>query len=203
MKKKGLIIIISAPSGAGKTTLVKALLKKHKKQLVYSVSATTRPQKKGERSGRDYFFLTEKEFKRSIKAGKFLEWAKVFGHYYGTPKRHIEECIKAGKDVLLEIDVQGALQLKRRLRDAVFIFILPPSLAELKRRLKKRGRETKSEVERRFREAKREIRSFKNYDYFVISHQVSDSVKQVETIIEVEKKKINRNKEVLNVLHLA
>ena len=154
-RRAGRIFVISAPSGSGKTTLAKKLVKKDRR-LVQSISVTTRSPRKGERRGRDYYFVTRKKFKDMVAGRKFLEWAENFGHLYGTPRKFAEEAARKGKDVILSIDVQGAMQIKRRRARAVFIFIMPPSREELKKRLSKRNTEHKASIKMRLKVAEKE-----------------------------------------------
>ncbi|MFC1809230.1 guanylate kinase [Candidatus Omnitrophota bacterium] len=198
-KQKGVCIVISAPSGCGKTTVVKELLKKGK--LSYSISATTRVRRKGERNGKDYFFLREKEFKRDIKNKKFLEWAKVFDYYYGTPRIHVKKLLNQGKDVLLDIDVQGARKLMKNFQEAIFIFMLPPSMKELKKRLINRKSDSPKVIEKRFSIAKQEIQQASKYDYLVVNKKIKETVQIIEMIIKSEKYKYKRTKEVINVVY--
>jgi guanylate kinase len=189
-KKKGTLIVISAPSGCGKTTVVKELLKRE--SLSYSISATTRPRREGERQGHDYFFMSEKEFKQGIRKKHFLEWVKVFSNYYGTPKAHVDKLLKAGQDVLLDIDVQGAQQLRESSREAVFIFMLPPSMEELKRRLIKRRTDAKKDIHKRLQVARQEIALASQYDYVVVNKKVIETSNIIEMIIKSEKYKSKR-----------
>lgn len=194
--KKGIVVVLSAPSGCGKTT-VEALLLKQVANLTRSISATTRSRRKGERSGKDYFFLTKEVFLAERKKGGFLEWAQVFDNYYGTPKSFVDKMLCAGNDVLLTIDVQGALKIKKKLPDAVFVGLVPPSLATLEDRLTKRGTDAGDEIKKRLREAKRELKEMRWYDYVVVNEALSKAVCDIESIIKTEKLKVTRNKEVL------
>ena len=181
---KGSIIILSAPSGAGKTTLEKLLLKEIP-NLVKVITCTTRKIREGEKNGVDYIFLSEEEFKRRISEGKFLEHALVHGRYYGTPKDKVIEEIERGNDVILTIDVQGAMFIKNNFSDEFFIttiFILPPSIDELVKRLKFRG-ETEDEIERRLNSLKKEIPMWKNYDFIVINDDLNTTKENLKSII--------------------
>ena len=184
----GKIIIISGPSGSGKTTLHKKLLvsKRLKGKLVKSISATTRPRRLGEKNGRDYLFLTPKQFLYKIKAGHFLEWQKVFENYYGTPKKNIERLLKSGKNVLLCIDVKGAAVVRRDFPPAVSIFVQAPSFSVLKKRLFLRGSETKEDLKIRLQTARQELLEAKNYNYIVINDDLEEAVKKLESILEKE-----------------
>ncbi len=192
---KGKIFIISGPSGSGKTTLHKKLLlsRRLKGKLVKSISATTRPRRLGEREGRDYLFLTQKKFLRKRKAGYFLEWQKVFDSYYGTPKKAVLELLKSGKNVLLCIDVKGARVVERQFSDAIKIFIKGPSLAVLKKRLQKRGSETKVDLKLRLAIARREMLEEKSYDYTVINNNLSKALRDLESAVSFEIQKGRKN----------
>ena len=168
MKKKGRLFIISAPSGSGKTTLCE-LLKKRVPGLAKSVSLTTRPPRQGERNGKDYIFISAKEFEKLKRRGKFLEWAKNFGHSYATPKDKVLKLLSSGKDVILAIDVKGATKIKRLYPDGVFIFIVPPSLDELKKRLKHRGTDGAKEIKKRIEIAQKEMSYLPMYNYAVVN----------------------------------
>ena len=182
---EGLLILISGASGTGKGTVVNALLKAGG-NLAYSVSATTRQPRPGETDGVNYYFLPREEFQRMIGEGEFLEWAEVYGNYYGTPLRKIRERLAEGQDVLLEIDTQGALQVMKKFPDGVYIFLLPPSLAELKRRIEGRGTETAESLERRLGAARKEIAIGRRYKYAVVNEQVEQAVADIKAIIAAE-----------------
>lgn len=189
MGKKGRIFIISAPSGCGKTTLIHRLLKV-KMGLVHSVSMTTRQKRSTEIQGEDYYFVTQKAFNQIKKRGGFLEWAKVVGQYYGTPRRFVESNIKKGNDVLLSIDVQGAAQVKRAHPKAISIFLLPPSLAALKERLIRRSTESASEIKKRLVIARQELAMAGLYDYAIINDNVDKAVEKMKAIIIAERCKV-------------
>jgi len=198
-KRKGLVLILSAPSGCGKTTVEKALLKKLP-NLKQSISATTRPRRKGERNGRDYFFLTEEVFLLQRKEKSFLEWAKVFDNFYGTPRSFVEKMSDKGFDVILTIDVQGARKIKKQLKEAVSVFLLPPSIKELEKRLY--GRKTDSDVviKKRLNIARAELKDAPLYDYVVVNDVLKETIETVSSIINAEKYRVKRNEEVLNGL---
>jgi len=179
---KGRLFVISGPSGTGKGTICKELIKDDKIRL--SVSMTTRNPREGEVHGVSYYFATKEEFLHKIEAGGFLEYAEVFGNYYGTPKMEVLELLDEGIDVLLEIDVQGALQIKEVYPEAVLVFILPPSMEELRARLTGRGTETQDVVERRLGEAAKEISYVKQYDYAVINDDLNEAIENVKTVIK-------------------
>ncbi len=191
MGKKGKLFVISAPSGSGKTTLCQRLLRsfRGKRKLVHSVSFTTRKPRRGEREGRDYFFISKKEFIKRRRRGQFLEWAKVLDNFYGTPREFVEKHINRGADVLLSIDVQGALKIKRKASSAVFIFILPPTLQELESRLKRRSSEGRAEITRRLKLARREMSFLTKYDYVVLNDRINKALAKLKEIIKLERKK--------------
>lgn len=193
VKRKGLLLVVSGPSGAGKGTICKALLNKND-QIKLSVSATTRKPRTGEVHGVNYFFLEKEEFTTMIENGEFLEYAQIYDNFYGTPKAAIIECLEKGQDVILEIEMQGAKQIKEVYPEGVFIFVLPPSLEELKSRIVGRGTETAEEIEKRFSCAFEEINQIENYDYFIVNEDVDKSVNDVEAIICAEKNKVTRYK---------
>lgn len=190
---KGLLIVISGPSGAGKGTICKSLLSKHP-ELNLSVSATTRSPRQGEVEGINYYFMTKDDFKEKIKDGDFLEYAEVYDNYYGTPKSNVEEILNQGKDVILEIDIQGALKVKENCDSGIFIFILPPSMEELKQRIIKRGSETPESLMKRFKSAYKEINYVSRYNYAVVNDEVEKATEKIEAIILAEKCRVDRLK---------
>ncbi|HJA79721.1 guanylate kinase [uncultured Desulfovibrio sp.] len=171
MRRHGIALVISAPSGAGKTTLI-GRLREEFPHFGYSISCTTRAPRDGERDGADYHFLTRARFEELRESGHFAEWAEVHGNLYGTPLAPVREMLRQGQDVLFDIDVQGARQLKQSLGEAVFVFILPPSLAELERRLRGRGLDSEETIARRLRNARAELREAAWYDYLVVNDDV-------------------------------
>jgi guanylate kinase len=191
--KKGLLIVLSGPSGAGKGTIAKALLK-NENNIKLSISTTTRKPRVGETDGKNYFFTTVDKFKNLIEEDKLLEWAKVYDNYYGTPKDFVLKNIEEGFDVILEIDIQGALKVKDKFPEGVFVFILPPSMEELKNRIKKRGTETEEEILKRFKCAYEEINFVSRYNYVVINDDVNNAVEKIKAIIVAEKCRVDRNK---------
>jgi guanylate kinase len=188
---KETLVILSSPSGAGKTTVCESILKKHKSYLS-SVSVTTRKKRKGERQGRDYHFVSEEEFKRKIRKKEFVEWAWVHGERYGTPKELVTRAKREGQVALFVLDVQGGMAFKRKYPNSVLIFILPPSIKELKRRLKKRGTERSQQMQLRLKTALKEINFWSKYDYVVINRSLSQTIPSVEKIIQSEKLKSKR-----------
>lgn len=189
--RRGIIFILSAPSGAGKTTLIDALLAQYP-GIRMSVSCTTRAPRNGEIDGRHYRFLTPAEFAAMKVNGEFAEWARVHDHLYGTPRRPLDDCARAGCDMLLDIDVQGARKIKRTYPDAVSIFVLPPSLRELGRRLAHRGTDDKMMIRRRLANARDEIQNIIDYDYYVVNRDVDAAVRLLSAIVEAERAKTAR-----------
>lgn len=184
---KGKLFIISGPSGSGKTTLGNHAVK-NIENLKFSVSCTTRPIRKDETNGVDYIFIRENEFQDMVKCGKFAEWAEVHGNLYGTPVKNINDANKDGIDVLLDIDVQGAEQLKEKFPEAVFIFVVPPSIEVLQKRLLKRNSEKRNDIDLRLNKVKYEIAKSKGYDYIIINDDMKKAAKTIESIILFEKR---------------
>lgn len=190
---KGLLIVISGPSGAGKGTICKALLKEN--DFWISVSATTRQPRAGEVDGANYYFLTKEEFKKRIDCDDFLEHAEVYGNYYGTPKSNALKAIENGRDVILEIDIQGALKVKESYPEGVFIFILPPSMEELKNRIINRESETPESLMTRFKSAYKEVNYVSKYNYAVVNDTVEEAVNKIHSIIVAERCRVDRVKD--------
>lgn len=191
-KKTGNLIVISGPSGAGKDTVVKKLLETNN-NIELSVSMTTRAPRKGEKEGVNYFYVSNEEFQKQIDEGNLLEYANVFGtNYYGTPKDKVLNNIKKGKDVILVIDIQGAIKVKEVMPESIFIFIMPPSMRELKKRLIERDTESSEKILERFKTAYKEINEATKYNYVVINDRVEKAAKKIECILEAEKCRVDR-----------
>lgn len=190
--KKGLLIVISGASGTGKGTVCKELLARER-GVAFSVSATSRAPREGEQDGREYYFRTRAEFEAMIAEGAFLEYADVYGNYYGTPLAPIEARRSAGEDILLEIDTQGALNVMERCPDGTFIFLLPPSLEELRRRITGRGTESEESLARRLAAARDEIRLGRRYRYAVLNDTVEDATARIQTILAAERLRADMN----------
>jgi guanylate kinase len=190
-KRQGIIFILSAPSGAGKTTLYNGLRKIYP-EIKLSVSCTTRARRRGEISGRDYRFISIRQFDGLKQRGEFAEWAKVHDYYYGTPKKPLDRAVKAGRDILLDVDVQGARSIKKAYPKAVAVFVLPPSMGELRRRLAARGTDDQEIIRRRLANARGEISEIIQYDYYVVNRKISEAVKVLGAIVEAERARISR-----------
>jgi guanylate kinase len=190
--RRGLMLVMSSPSGAGKTTIARELLGRDS-EIAMSVSATTRPPRPGEVAGKDYFFVSEEEYQRMVSKGEFLEHAKVFDNYYGTPREPVEKILKSGNDVLFDVDWQGTQQLRENARDdLVSIFVLPPSTEELSRRLTERAQDSEDVVRKRMAKASDEMSHYIEYDYIIVNHEIDESVEQVQSILEAERMKRER-----------
>lgn len=192
-KKVGKLIIISGPSGVGKGTVCNEL-RLYKPNLKYSISATTRLARTGETHGVNYYFLTMDKFKEMVQQNLFLEYAQVYGNYYGTPRENVEELLDAGYDVILEIDIQGAFQVKEKFPQGVFIFIMPPSIDELRNRIVSRGTESEESLANRLGSVESEIKCVDKYDYLVVNDDLDRCVREIEAIITAEQCRVQRNK---------
>lgn len=193
--KKGKLFVISGPSAVGKGTIVSEVVRRRDGDAVVSVSATTRNPREGETHGVSYYFMTEEEFVKKIDESGFIEHAQVHGKRYGTPKDPVEKVLDEGRDVILEIDVQGAMQVKRYTDEAVYIFILPPSLKDLRARIEKRGTETEEEIQIRLGKAMAEIEHLNRYDYAVVNDDLEQAIQEVCAIMEAEDRRLGREAE--------
>ena len=200
MTKRGLLIVLSGPSGVGKGTVRAAIFSKEEQKLVYSISATTRLPRTGETDGVDYFFKTREEFEQMIQNKQLLEYAEYVGNYYGTPLEYVENTLATGKDVFLEIDVQGAIQVRELMPDGVFIFLTPPDLNELESRIVNRGTDSDEVIAKRMKTAREELELMKYYDYSVVNDTVDNAVQKIEAIIQTEHLRIIRNLDTIEEL---
>lgn len=191
IRRRGTLFVVSAPSGAGKTTLCREMrLRLH--ELAYSVSVTTRAPRSGEIDGSDFRFVTEPEFQAMLGRGELAEWATVHGNLYGTPARPLEAALREGRDVLLDIDTQGAAQLRARYPEAVLIFIVAPSMGELEQRLRERRSDGEQEIARRLERARHEVTLWRRYDYLIVNRDVKEAMEQLESIIQAERCRVAR-----------
>lgn len=193
---KGLLLIISGPSGSGKGSIAGELLTHER--FVFSVSATSRPPRRTEEDGVHYFFKTKEQFEELIMKNELLEWAEFLGNYYGTPKKYVEEQLRDGMNVILDIEVQGALQVKRAFPESVLIFILPPNTEELKRRLIGRGTEDENAINARMKKSREELSLIDNYDYIVVNDTIFMAVNDILSIVRAEPLKVHRNIDIIN-----
>ncbi|HLQ40819.1 MAG TPA: guanylate kinase [Tetragenococcus sp.] len=192
MTERGLLIVLSGPSGVGKGTVRKAIFESEDNDFQYSISMTTRKQRIGEIEGQDYFFRTREEFEQMIQSGQMLEYAEYVGNYYGTPLPYVEKTLSEGKDVFLEIEVQGALQVKEKVPDGVFIFLTPPDLTELRSRITGRGTDSEEIIDQRMKVARDEIEMMSLYDYAVVNDEVNKAVDRIKHIITSEHFRVER-----------
>jgi len=186
MGKKGVLFIVSGPSGVGKGTIIAKVLKQLT-DLHLSVSATTRDPREGEIEGKDYFFIQNANFQNMIKNGHLLEWAQVYNHYYGTPKQFVFDYLASGQDVLLEVDTQGALQVKEIMPQGVFVFIAPPNIQELEQRIVNRGKDSAVSIHTRLEACRNEMEQMRNYDYIIENKELSAAVEKLKAIIVAER----------------
>ena len=200
MTKRGLLIVLSGPSGVGTGTDRAAIFSKGEQKFDYSISATTRLPRTGETDGIDYFFKTREEFERMIQNKQLLEYAEYVGNYYGTPLEYVENTLASGKDVFLEIDVQGAIQVRELMPDGVFIFLTPPDLNELESRIVNRGTDSDEVIAKRMKTAREELELMKYYDYSVVNDTVDNAVQKIEAIIQTEHLRIVRNLDTIEEL---
>ena len=189
--KKGLLIILSGPSGVGKNCVRQEIMKDNKLNFVYSISMTTRERREKEVDGRDYYFVSEEEFQKNIDAGNFLEWASFVGHRYGTPKDKVEELRKQGKNVFLEIEINGASQVMERVKDdrVISIFLMPPSFKALENRIRKRKTEPEEVIQERLQKGLKEMTMTENYDYIVVNDKVSRAAQEIVDLVKARLKK--------------
>lgn len=199
IRLKGVPIVVSAPSGAGKTTLINKLISKLYKEIAYSISATTRPSRRNEKDGVNYFFLSKEEFKRWIDEGKFIEWAQVHNHYYGTPKKMFKETLKKGYNIIMDLDVQGGINIKKRYPDGIYIFILTKNVDILKRRLTRRKTNTEESINERIKNAREELRFIKEYDYVVINDTIKKTIDTILAILIAEGCLTKRNSSIIRL----
>ena len=192
MSKRGMLIVLSGPSGVGKGTVRKALFSQPGNDFQYSVSMPTRQPRPGEVNGKDYFFVSKEEFEQHIREGQMLEYAKYVDNYYGTPLKYINDTLDEGKDVFLEIEVNGAMQVRSKCPDGVFIFLTPPDLMELRQRLIHRGTDSMEVINKRIHKAFGEIQMMQNYDYAVVNDQVDNAVTKIKDIIRSERLRVPR-----------
>lgn len=186
MDRRGLLFVVSAPSGAGKTTLCKELVATVP-GLRHSISCTTRKVRPGELHGREYYFVDDAAFDGMIERNEFAEWAQVYGQRYGTPRQALLDMMEKGEDVLLEIDAQGAMQIKKRFEDGVYIYIMPPSMDALRERLVQRGSDSPDEIAKRLQKAKQEILSYREYSYIVRNDDMRQAVRDLEAVVRAER----------------
>ena len=194
-KKQGLLIVLSGPSGCGKNSVIKQLLTIRPNCWI-SISCTSRQPRPGEENGKDYYFLSKEKFEKDITKEQFLEYAEYAGNYYGTPKKYIQQHLDQGEDVILEIEIQGALKIKEQLPETIFIFIMPPSMQELKRRLQNRKTEDAAKIDKRFKRAYEEINEISKYNYVVVNDVIETAAAKVNAILEAERCRVDRIEEV-------
>lgn len=192
MSDQGILVVVSGFSGAGKGTLIKAMLEKHHNYAL-SISATTRKSREGEMDGREYFFVTRERFERMIEEGQLIEHAQYVNNYYGTPRQYVFQQMADGKDVILEIEIQGALKIKERFPDALLLFVMPPSADELKRRLIGRGTETMEVIDQRLHRAADEADGMTSYDYILVNDQIDTCVEAMHQLIQAQHRKVSSN----------
>ncbi len=197
MRQRGLLVVISGPSGTGKGTVCKKLLSQ-RENVRYSVSATTRKPREGEKEGLNYFFVSESQFLDMLEKDALIEWDKYCNNYYGTPKAFVDECLEEGTDVILEITVEGALEIKQKYPECVLIFLLPPSLEELRRRIVTRATECCDVIEKRLQQATNELKYAGKYDYLILNDSVDSAVLNIEKVLDAERLKPSRNIELID-----
>lgn len=200
MKNRGILTVVSGFSGSGKGTIMKKLMAEYGDAYALSISATTRSPRPGEEHGREYFFVTKEEFETMIEGDELIEYAQYVNNYYGTPRNYVFEQLEKGKDVILEIEIQGALKVKEKYPETLLMFVSPPNGAELKKRLTDRGTEDAATVASRLSRAWQEAQGVENYDYFVINDVLEDCVKEVHSIIQNEHARVFRNQELIETI---
>jgi guanylate kinase len=199
MARQGILIVLSGPSGTGKGTICKELLQNYS-DLHYSISATTRSPRTGEVNGVNYWFTEKADFQCMVKNDELLEWAEVYGNYYGTPRRYVDAMLHSGKDVVLEIDTQGAMQIKAKFPQGVFIYIVPPSIGELASRINKRGTDSPEAIEKRLNSVYEELSCAYNYNYIVVNDEVAAATAKIAAILNAEKCRTERNADLINTI---
>lgn len=199
MQQRGLLVVISGPSGTGKGTVCKKLLSL-RNNIRYSVSATTRKPREGEVEGKNYFFITESQFLDMLEKDALIEWDKYCENYYGTPKVFVDQCLDEGTDVILEITVEGAIEIKQKYPECVLVFIVPPSLEELRRRIESRATECCDVIEKRLEQATNELKYVSKYDYLILNDSVDDAVIDIEKVLDAERLKPSRNVDLIDNL---
>lgn len=192
MAKRGMLIVLSGPSGVGKGTVRKEIFSQEGNNFDYSISMTTRQMRPGEVNGKDYYFVSKEEFEKEIADGGMLEYAQYVDNYYGTPLKYVNEMLDAGKDVFLEIEVKGAMQVREKVSDGLFIFLTPPNLMELRQRIINRGTDDLETIDKRMEKAKDEIEMMQNYDYAVVNDEVTKAAEKIKTIIRAERWRVKR-----------
>ena len=192
MAKRGMLIVLSGPSGVGKGTVRKEIFSQEGNNFDYSISMTTRQMRPGEVDGKDYYFVSKEEFEKEIADGGMLEYAQYVDNYYGTPLKYVNEMLDAGKDVFLEIEVKGAMQVREKVSDGLFIFLTPPDLMELRQRIINRGTDDLETIVKRMEKAKDEIEMMQNYDYAVVNDEVAKAAEKIKTIIRAERWRVKR-----------
>ena len=192
MAKRGMLIVLSGPSGVGKWTVRKRIFEQDDNKFDYSVSMTTRKMRPGEVNGKDYYFVSKEEFEQEIANGGMLEYAQYVDNYYGTPLKYVNEKLDSGKDVFLEIEVKGAMQVREKCPDGLFIFLTPPDLMELRQRIINRGTDDMATIDKRMEKAKGEIEMMQNYDYAVVNDEVDKAAEKIKTIIRAERWRVKR-----------
>jgi guanylate kinase len=199
MARQGILIVLSGPSGTGKGTICKELLQNYS-DLHYSISATTRSPRTGEINGVNYWFTAKEDFQSMVENGELLEWAEVYGNYYGTPRRYVDAMLHSGKDVVLEIDTKGAMQIKEKFPQGVFVYIVPPSIGELATRINKRGTDSPEAIEKRLNSVHEELSCAYHYNYIVVNDEVAIATAKIAAILKAEKCRTERNADLIDTI---